>query len=652
MEKKNVFRKNVLTAIAGFAVLVVVAVFSFNSVKKMILESEQESLKSMAAVNAQSLEASLQGKRDLIYAALSGDMKDISDVEKGILKLHEKATYISNSEMEYLEAWEEEMCEIAMFSPSEVIPGPVRKSEEGYYILYMTKSISINGLISGCVQIELNLDEIYSVEQGLKELQLGNGGYCIVKYDDITIMPSDYEETELTISHDSGNGCTIEEVYEMNTVTPQSKRKLIAYDMVQLGDEEFTFYIIEDYDQVMQPIENVSFYITLLSAAVLLWAIIFVYKIIEHQKKEALLVKELQHEKILNETMKKQEGLMQKYNHSKTMSVLTGSIAHEFNNLMTPIVLYADLLEENEVVYNEMPEEIDELKSATRRCEELARQLLGYSRQGKAEKVLTEYDATYAVTEAVNIVRKLLPSNIEFKVNICKTPYYICGQVGALNQILLNLATNAVHAMESGGKLNIQFGLSTDDDKYVRLVVEDTGGGIPKEIQMQIFQPFFTTKRDGKGTGIGLTVVKRLTEEHGGRVKVKTEEGKGTIFILDDVDITRKKIMSAVTDNENKIYYDEINKPGISNLLSIIAVIKNIEIDKLVLKYKDYNYKDFKIEVANIVCEFILDIQDKFYKYRNDEDYLKEVLKNGKKRVSVISNNKLDEVKSKIGIKL
>lgn len=127
---------------------------------------------------------------------------------------------------------------------------------------------------------------------------------------------------------------------------------------------------------------------------------------------------------------------------------------------------------------------------------------------------------------------------------------------------------------------------------------------------------------------------------------------KGTIFILDDVDITRKKIMSAVTDNENKIYYDEINKPGISNLLSIIAVIKNIEIDELVLKYKDYNYKDFKIEVANIVCEFILDIQDKFYKYRNDEDYLKKVLKNGKKRVSVISNNKLDEVKSKIGIKL
>ena len=165
------------------------------------------------------------------------------------------------------------------------------------------------------------------------------------------------------------------------------------------------------------------------------------------------------------------------------------------------------IIEENEVVYHEMPEEIDELKSATKRCEELARQLLSYSRQGKAEKVLTEYDATFAVQEAVNMVQKLLPSNIELKTNICKTSYYICGQLGAMNQILLNLATNAIHAMEHGGKLSIQFGLSIEDDKQVRLLVEDTGCGIPKEIKMQVFQPFFTTKQDGKGTGIGLTVV-------------------------------------------------------------------------------------------------------------------------------------------------
>ena len=244
-------------------------------------------------------------------------------------------------------------------------------------------------------------------------------------------------------------------------------------------------------------------------------------------------MKELQHEKTLNEAMKEQEGLMQKYNHSKTMSVLTGSIAHEFNNLMTPIVLYADLLEENEVVLQEMPEEVTELKSAAGRCEELARQLLSYSRQGKAEKVCTDYDASYAVQEAVNIARKLLPKEIRLKENICRTPYYIHGQPGALNQILLNLEANAVHAMKEGGTLRVWFGLSADDEKNVRLVVEDTGTGIAPDIRQRVFHPFFTTKKAGEGTGIGLTVVKRLTEEHGGYVRVKTEVGKGTSFILD-----------------------------------------------------------------------------------------------------------------------
>ncbi len=137
------------------------------------------------------------------------------------------------------------------------------------------------------------------------------------------------------------------------------------------------------------------------------------------------------------------------------------------------------------------------------------------------------------MNEAVNMVRKLLPDQVELKENICKTSYYIHGQVGTLNQILLNLTTNAIHAMKNGGTLSIQFGLSTDSEQEVRLIVEDTGTGIPPEIQRQVVHPFFTTKQAGEGTGIGLTVVKRLTEEHGGSIRVKTKVGKGTKFILD-----------------------------------------------------------------------------------------------------------------------
>lgn len=129
-------------------------------------------------------------------------------------------------------------------------------------------------------------------------------------------------------------------------------------------------------------------------------------------------------------------------------------------------------------------------------------------------------------------------------------------------------------------------------------------------------------------------------------------DDKGTIFILDDIEITKKKIMSAVTDSEGKVYYDEENKPGISNLLSIVAAIDNLTIEEVSTKYKDYSYKDFKNEVSIKVTDFILAIQTKFYKYRNDEEYLKSVLTNGATKAKLLANKKMKEVKEKIGLKI
>lgn len=134
--------------------------------------------------------------------------------------------------------------------------------------------------------------------------------------------------------------------------------------------------------------------------------------------------------------------------------------------------------------------------------------------------------------------------------------------------------------------------------------------------------------------------------------KSAPKDDKGTIFILDDIEITKKKIMSAVTDNEGKIYFDEENKPGISNLLSIVAVIDDSSIEDVSKKYKDYTYKDFKIEVADKVTEFILKIQNEFYKYRNNEKYLKKILKDGADKARVLASKKMEEVKKMVGLKL
>lgn len=134
--------------------------------------------------------------------------------------------------------------------------------------------------------------------------------------------------------------------------------------------------------------------------------------------------------------------------------------------------------------------------------------------------------------------------------------------------------------------------------------------------------------------------------------KSAPKDDKGTIFILDDVEITKKKIMSACTDSEGKIYFDEDNKPGISNLLSIVAVIDNLSIEEVSEKYKDYTYKDFKIEVADKVAKFILGIQEKFYKFRNDEELLKKILNDGALKARSLASKKMNEIRNKVGLKI
>lgn len=517
MEKKISLRKKIIIAIFGTVLLVGIAFFCYLSVEKAIVESEQESMKSLAKVNAQSLLTSLRAKSNLVYAALSGDMDNEEDIRKGMLKVEEKGTYISLDELDNLKMWQRKECEEASARPGEVVAGPIRKSDEEYYILYMTKAVYMDQSITGFVQIELNLNEIYAEEQALSNLQLANGGYCIVKNSDgITIMPGSEEIEDFSIVQEEKDGGLRAWTYQTEYGVPQKKEKLVSYETIDIDGEELTLYIIEDFKEVIRPVRRVAVYFCMFGILIFCWTGYFIYKTVMHQKEE------------------EQGTLMQKYNHSKTMEVLSGAIAHEFNNMMTPIVLYAELLEENKVVCREMPEEIAELKSTAVRCEELARQLLSYSRQGRAQKVPVEYNATFAVKESVSMIERLLPKNVKLKTHICKTPYYVRGQIGSLNQIILNLATNAMYEMKkSGGTLSIQFGLSTDSDKFLRLIVEDTGNGIPVEIQRQIFRPFFTTKEEGEGTGIGLTVVKRLTEEHGGNITVKTEEGKGTRFLME-----------------------------------------------------------------------------------------------------------------------
>lgn len=124
---------------------------------------------------------------------------------------------------------------------------------------------------------------------------------------------------------------------------------------------------------------------------------------------------------------------------------------------------------------------------------------------------------------------------------------------------------------------------------------------------------------------------------------------KGTIFILDDTETIKSKIMSATTDDDKLIKYDEENKPGISNLLTIYSVVSNIEIKDLEIKYQNKTYKEFKEDLASEISKFLKPIQERFYKYRNSKELL-DILKIGKLSATTLASKKITEVKEKLGL--
>jgi tryptophan--tRNA ligase len=133
------------------------------------------------------------------------------------------------------------------------------------------------------------------------------------------------------------------------------------------------------------------------------------------------------------------------------------------------------------------------------------------------------------------------------------------------------------------------------------------------------------------------------------KMSKSSENVKGNIFLLDSEDVIRKKIMSAVTDSDNQVYYDPENKPGISNLLTIYSSLKNIDIKETEAHFKDYNYGSLKKEIADTVVEKILQIQTKYNKLINSKE-LDDILDNGAKIVNKIAQEKMKEVYQKVGL--
>ena len=238
-----------------------------------------------------------------------------------------------------------------------------------------------------------------------------------------------------------------------------------------------------------------------------------------------------------------QKRLEGQYLHAQKMEAigtLAGGIAHDFNNILSAILGYAELakfdLEEGSKAQYDLEQSI----RAAHRAKDLVRQILSFSRQGSQERKLLSIKPV--VKEGLKFLRASLPTTIEIRQEMEEDLGMIESDPTQVHQVLMNLCTNAAHAMEEkGGVLEVSLG-NSDIDKvsvahgvvepgsYVRLRVSDTGMGMPPEILKRIFDPYFTTKEAGKGTGLGLSVVHGIVKSYGGGITVSSQVGKGSTF--------------------------------------------------------------------------------------------------------------------------
>jgi len=234
---------------------------------------------------------------------------------------------------------------------------------------------------------------------------------------------------------------------------------------------------------------------------------------------------------------------LQQAQKMESIGTLAGGIAHDFNNIMGIILGNTDLALDDVPESHPAHTNLEEIKKASLRAANIVRQLLSFTRI--TDQKLQPIEIALVIKDAMKFLRSTIPTTIDIVQDICITDETILADPTQINQIMMNLCINASHAMEqTGGKITITVENAALDDssakdypdlksgKYIKVVVSDTGPGIDPKIIDRIFDPYFTTKGVGKGSGMGLAVVHGIVKSHSGSIKVDSTFGKGTKFSI------------------------------------------------------------------------------------------------------------------------
>ncbi len=423
------------------------------------------------------------------------------------------------------------------------------------------------------VCLVVNSEVLY--EQLVSDIHVGTNGYVMIKNADnrVVMHPEReqwgidalegrrklYNDTELDMSsleellraqQEELSG--IRDYYSYWWTDPNVPRvhKISAYRQLTLGDSFWIVSAVVDYDDLYEPVAESFRKVTVLFICVAVVLGLFIVLVFRLQQKERRNVTEINDLKSLNATLEELHRSEESLAHGQRlqlMGTLTGGIAHEFNNFLTPIMGYADLIMAESNPGSEIYDNALEISEAAQKAQDVVKQISSMSRKN----VETVYEAV-SVEKLVNNTLKLVETNCPKQVTLNEEIKLngedVLGNSTQLQQVLLNICVNAIHAIgRDEGKLTLRAEvvprtelagrlpeekISYDWQNYVRLSVSDNGCGMDKDTLQHIFEPFFTTKKTGEGTGLGLALAEQIIRTHRGWICAESTLGKGTTFYI------------------------------------------------------------------------------------------------------------------------
>ena len=419
------------------------------------------------------------------------------------------------------------------------ITGKEISDQTGWYELYIEKNVPVGSEVY-MLTFAMDLGALY--EKIVAPVKIGEAGYSSVKDQNMNIIMH-HVKNQIGLEAIDGrierypyldmsslnawimrqakenSGTGVIDTYVWDDPELKRVRRVVAFQAISIQGERWIVNSTLPVHELSGPLESMM---TMLIGVMLLYmmilAVIMVFFLrnrflAESQQKEITYLKEINHGM---EMLVQKNNEIRHYQRIQSLGMMASHIAHEFNNYLTPVLIYAELLENDESISSENQEMIHEITKSVDQASNLSKELLAFSRQDTGVR-LELLNFTEEVGNAVSIVRQLAPAAITLKTEITEEPLYVLGRRRMAEHILLNLSKNAFQAMEKTERKKLLIRLEAKGNDMICLQVSDTGCGIGDDAMQKIFEPFYTTKGSRQGTGLGLSVVQNMVRHGQGK---------------------------------------------------------------------------------------------------------------------------------------